>query len=238
MIVNQFKNFFISLREHRIFNIMVVSVIIASAIYAGASTYDLPDSYVAAFQFFDYAITLFFLTEIIIRLLSEKHMINFFKNGWNVFDFIIVTISLIPVSGNETAFVARLLRVIRILRIITLFPDLRKIIDSFFESIPKVFSVVLLMFILFYIWAAIGSILFEDVDSSRWGNIGKAMLVLLQIITYDDWASIMGDVMSIYPLSWIYFVSFLIINGFILFNMIIGVLIEVMAKHYQNNKEK
>lgn len=238
MIVNQFKNFFISLRAHRIFNIMVVSVIIASAIYAGASTYDLPDSYVAAFQFFDYAITLFFLTEIIIRLLSEKHMFNFFKNGWNVFDFIIVTISLIPVSGNETAFVARLLRVIRILRIITLFPDLRKIIDSFFESIPKVFSVVLLMFILFYIWAAIGSILFEDVDSTRWGNIGKAMLVLLQIITYDDWASIMGDVMSIYPLSWIYFVSFLIINGFILFNMIIGVLIEVMAKHYQNNKEK
>ena len=233
--MSNFFDIFVQLRDSKIFTATVVTVIIASAIYAGANTYDISDEYSQVLYFFDYAITIFFTIEIIIRLLAERPFYKFFKNGWNIFDFIILSISLIPIGGSETVFVARLLRIIRILRIITIIPEFRHVIDSLFKTIPKVSSIVLLMFIFFYIWATLGSMLFNDIDPSRWGNVGSAMLVLLQMITYDDWAAIMGDVMEVYPLAWIYFLSFLILNAFVLFNMVIGIIVDVMMK--ESNKQ-
>tara|TARA_B100001778_G_scaffold272858_1_gene235162 strand:+ start:20 stop:724 length:705 start_codon:yes stop_codon:yes gene_type:complete len=230
-----FVDFFLKIRDSRIFTTIVVTVILASALYAGATTYDVPSQYIGILNLFDYGITIFFLAEIIIRLLAEKPIYNFFRNSWNIFDFLIVSISLIPIGGAETVFIARLLRIIRMLRIITIIPDFRKIIDSLFSMIPKVASIVVLMIIFFYIWATIGSLLFSEIDSNRWGNVGSAMLVLLQIITYDDWGAIMRDVMEVYPIAWIYFVSFLILNAFILFNMIIGIVVDVMAKEYNKH---
>tara|TARA_X000000368_G_scaffold234216_1_gene185010 strand:+ start:346 stop:1050 length:705 start_codon:yes stop_codon:yes gene_type:complete len=230
-----FVDFFLKIRDSRIFTTIVVTVILASALYAGATTYDVPSQYIGILNLFDYGITIFFLAEIIIRLLAEKPFYNFFRNSWNIFDFLIVSISLIPIGGAETVFIARLLRIIRMLRIITIIPDFRKIIDSLFSMIPKVASIVVLMIIFFYIWATIGSLLFSEIDSNRWGNVGSAMLVLLQIITYDDWGAIMRDVMEVYPIAWIYFVSFLILNAFILFNMIIGIVVDVMAKEYNKH---
>ena len=230
-----FVDFFLKIRDSRIFTTIVVTVILASALYAGATTYDVPSQYIGILNLFDYGITIFFLAEIIIRLLAEKPIYNFFRNSWNIFDFLIVSISLIPIGGAETVFIARLLRIIRMLRIITIIPDFRKIIDSLISMIPKVASIVVLMIIFFYIWATIGSLLFSEIDSNRWGNVGSAMLVLLQIITYDDWGAIMRDVMEVYPIAWIYFVSFLILNAFILFNMIIGIVVDVMAKEYNKH---
>ena len=230
-----FVDFFLKIRDSRIFTTIVVTVILTSALYVGATTYDVPSQYIGILNLFDYGITIFFLAEIIIRLLAEKPFYNFFRNSWNIFDFLIVSISLIPIGGAETVFIARLLRIIRMLRIITIIPDFRKIIDSLISMIPKVASIVVLMIIFFYIWATIGSLLFSEIDSNRWGNVGSAMLVLLQIITYDDWGAIMRDVMEVYPIAWIYFVSFLILNAFILFNMIIGIVVDVMAKEYNKH---
>ncbi|MDG1016495.1 MAG: ion transporter [Woeseiaceae bacterium] len=231
--MNSFVDFFLAIRNSRAFNTIVIAVILASAFYAGVTTYDLPDDYEATLNFVDYAITIFFSIEILIRLMSEKPFYNFFKSGWNVFDFIIVAVSLIPVGGAETVFVARLLRIVRILRVITIVPEFRRIIDGLVKTIPRVGFVVLLMFIFFYIWATIGSMLFNDIDPNRWGNVGSAMLVLLQLITYDDWAAVMGDVLEVYPYMWVYFVSFLILNGFILFNMVIGIIVDVMSRDAQ-----
>ena len=231
--MNRFVDFFLKIRNSSIFNAIVIAVILASAFYSGVPTYDLPDDYEATLNFLDYGITIFFLVEILIRLMSEKPFYNFFKSGWNVFDFTIVAISLIPVGGAETVFVARLLRIVRILRVITIVPEFRRIIDGLVKTIPRVGFVVLLMFIFFYIWATIGSMLFNDIDPSRWGNVGSDMLVLLHLITYDDWAAVMGDVLEVYPYMWIYFVSFLILNGFILFNMVIGIIVDVMSREAQ-----
>ena len=229
------KDYFIKIRNSKIFNIIVVSVILASALYAGVISYELPDSIIIYLNLFDYAITLFFLIEIIIRLIAEKPIYKFFKDGWNIFDLIIVTISLIPIGGTEAVFVARLLRIVRILRIITIMPQLKTIIDNLFITLPKVGYVFLLMFIFFYIWAAIGSILFHHIDPERWGNIGTAMLILLQMMTFDDWGAIMRDVVNVYPFAWTYFVSFLVLNAFILFNMIVGIIVEAMARHAEKD---
>jgi len=228
-----FVDFFLKIRNSKVFNTIVIAVILASAFYAGVTTYDLPDTYEAALNIFDYSITVFFVIEILIRLMSEKNLFNFFKSGWNVFDFIIVTVSLVPVAGAETVFVARLLRIVRILRVVTIVPEFRRIIDGIIKTIPRVGFIILLMSIFFYIWATIGSILFNDIDPSRWGNVGSVMLVLLQMITYDDWAAVMNDVLEVYPMAWIYFVSFLILNAFILFNMVIRIIVDVMARDAQ-----
>ena len=227
--MNRFVEFFLNIRNSSIFSGIVIAVIVASAIYAGISSYDLAPQYDIYLDVFDYAITIFFLIEIVIRIISERSLIKFFRDGWNIFDFLIVTISLIPISNVESIFVARLLRIIRVLRIITVVPAFRHIIDSLVLSIPRVGFIALLMFIFMYVWGAIGTMFFGTVDPENWGNIGLALITLVQVATYDDWAAIMGNVIEVYPYAWIFFVSFIIINAVILLNMVIGVIVDVMT---------
>ena len=223
---------FLKIRNSKFFNTLVISVIIASALYAGVSSYNeiIPADYFFLLQVFDYSITVFFTIEILIRIFAERSLINFFKDGWNVFDFLIVSISLIPIGGAESIFVARLLRIVRILRIITVVPAFRHIIDSLIKTIPRVGFIALLMFIFIYIWGAIGTLFFDEINPERWGNIGVAMLTLVQVATYDDWAVVMRELIVVYPVAWIYFVSFIIINAVVLLNMVIGVIVDVMIK--------
>ena len=223
---------FLKIRNSKFFNTLVISVIIASALYAGVSSYNeiIPADYFFLLQVFDYSITVFFTIEILIRIFAERSLINFFKDGWNVFDFLIVSISLIPIGGAESVFVARLLRIVRILRIITVVPAFRHIIDSLIKTIPRVGFIALLMFIFIYIWGAIGTLFFDEINPERWGNIGVAMLTLVQVATYDDWAAVMRELIVVYPVAWIYFVSFIIINAVVLLNMVIGVIVDVMTK--------
>ena len=226
--MNNFVNFFLAIRNSKVFSGIVISVIVASAIFAGVSSYDISPQYNVYLDLFDYAITLFFVIEIVIRMISERSLIKFFKDGWNVFDFLIVTISLVPINNVESIFVARLLRIIRVLRIITVVPAFRHIIDSLVKSIPRVGFIALLMFIFMYVWGAIGTMFFGEVDPENWGNIGLALNTLVQVATYDDWANIMAQVIDVYPYAWIFFVSFIIINAVILLNMVIGVIVDVM----------
>ena len=207
-------------------------MIIASALYAGVSSYNenIPADYAFLLQVFDYSITVFFTVEILIRIFAERSLVNFFKDGWNVFDFLIVSVSLIPIGGAESVFVVRLLRIVRILRIITVVPAFRHIIDSLVKTIPRVGFIALLMFIFIYIWGALGTLFFDEVDPEHWGNIGVAMLTLVQVATYDDWGAIMWELIVVYPIAWIYFVSFIIVNAVVLLNMVIGVIVDVMTK--------
>ena len=232
---NRFVDQFLIIRNSRFFNTLVISVIIASALYAGVASYDIPPRYVYLLEFFDYGITLFFTIEIIIRIVAERSLIKFFKDGWNVFDFLIVAVSLIPVGGAESVFVARLLRKVRILRIITVIPAFRHIIEALIKTVPRVGFIALLMFMFIYVWGAIGALLFEDADPEHWANIGVAMLTLVQVATYDDWAAVMGNVIEVYPMAWLYFVSFVIINAVVLLNMVIGVIVDVMTTEAKDN---
>ena len=136
--MNSFVDFFLKIRNSKLFSGIVIAVIVASAIYAGVSSYDISPEYTVYLDLFDYAITLFFLIEIIIRMISERSLVKFFSDGWNIFDFLIVTISLVPINNVESVFVARLLRIIRVLRIITVVPAFRHIIDSLVKTIPRV----------------------------------------------------------------------------------------------------
>ena len=168
------------------------------------------------------------MIEILIRFIGEPKKINFFKNGWNLFDTIIVLISLIPVPNNSSFLLLRLLRVFRILRIISVIPELKLIIEALIGSIKRVFYVGLLLFIILYIYATIGSILFSADIPQRWSDVGVAMITLFQVLTLSSWEQVMLPLQEIYWWSWIYFFSFIIICGITMLNLLIAILVDVV----------
>ena len=219
---------FYNLKESRLFQYLVISIIIFNAFTIGFNTYDLSEFSKNIINFLDYSITIFFVTEILIRFIGEPKKINFFKNGWNLFDTIIVLISLIPIPNNSSFLLLRLLRVFRILRIISVIPELKLIIEALLGSIKRVFYVGLLLFIILYIYATIGSILFNIDIPQRWGDVGVSMITLFQVLTLSSWEQVMLPLQEIYWWAWIYFFSFIIICGITMLNLLIAILVDVV----------
>ena len=222
---------FFRVRENKLFQGLVIGVIIFSALAVGTSTFDLQPRVEKILPFIDYGITIFFVIEIVIRFIGEPHKSSFFKDGWNVFDTTIVTVSLIPIGVGNSALLLRLLRIFRVLRLITFIPELRELIESLLKSLPRIGYVCLLLFIILYIYAAIGSILFGEVDPKRWQDIGIALITLVQVITLSSWEQVMLPLQEIFWWSWIYFFTFIALASVTLLNMIIAVLVDAVSKN-------
>ncbi len=221
---------FIQIRSNKLFEIFVVSVIIFSALLVGAKTYEMSATIYAIAKFFDWFISAFFLIEITIRFLAEHRKRNFFKDFWNIFDTLIVIISLIPADDTELALVARLVRVFRVLRMISIIPELRILLVSLIKAMPQLGYVMLLMFIIFYIYAAVGSTLFATINPDLWGNIIISLLTLFRVMTFEDWTDVMYETMEVYPFSWIFYLSFIFFTAFAFLNMVIGIVVNVMEQ--------
>ncbi|WP_316367649.1 ion transporter [Candidatus Thiodiazotropha sp. CDECU1] len=224
---------FEQLRSNKLFETFVILVIIISALMIGAKTYPIPTATVQVLRILDVGITLFFLTEIIIRMVAEKNLKAFFSKGWNIFDFLIVTASLIPVDDSEAALLGRLLRIFRVLRLVSIIPELRILMNAFVTAIPRMGYVSLLMFIIFYIYAAMGSMFFSEINRELWGNISIAMLTLFRVATFEDWTDVMYETMDIYPLSWSFYLSFIFIVAFVFLNMMIGIVLETLQREHE-----
>jgi voltage-gated sodium channel len=216
------------LKDNRIFQLVVVSIIILNAILIGATTYELEPIFLDLIRVLDYSITIFFVIELSIRYFGEPNKKEFFKNGWNVFDTIIVGISLIPIPNNSSFLVLRLLRIFRVLRLISVIPELKKIIEAILASINRVFFVSLLLFIILYIYATMGSILFHADDPSRWEDLGISLITLFQVLTMSSWETVMLPMQKIYWWAWIYFFSFIVICGITMLNLVIAILVDVV----------
>jgi voltage-gated sodium channel len=207
-----------------------VSVIIASALLVGAKTYELPTTSQRLLGWLDTLITVIFLAEISIRFIAEPKRRTFFLNPWNLFDTLVVLISLIPIDNSDMALVARLVRVFRVLRMVSIVPELRMLLNSLLKALPQLGYVLLLMFIIFYIYAAIGATLFESINPILWGDIAISMLTLFRVMTFEDWTDVMYETMAIYPLSWFYYLSFIFFAAFAFLNMVIGIVVNVMNR--------
>jgi voltage-gated sodium channel len=208
----------------------VIFIIVVSALAIGAKTYDLPPLAEQSLIVLDKAVTLFFLTEILLRFAVCNDKKRFFRDGWNVFDTIVVMGSLIPIDESQTVLLGRLLRVFRVLRLVSVIPELRFLIDSLFKAMPRMGYIALLMFIIFYIYAAIGSMLFGAIDETLWSDVAVSMLTLFRVVTFEDWTDIMYATMAVYPLSWIYYLTFIFFTAFVFLNMMIGSILEVMGE--------
>ncbi|MDP4556303.1 ion transporter [Halomonas meridiana] len=227
---NTWQSRFEKLRSNKLFEGLVISIIVISALVIGAKTYEETTRIEQWLLYLDVAVTVFFLVEILIRMAAERNLVSFFKKGWNVFDFLIVTASLIPMDDSEMVLLARLLRIFRVLRLVSMIPELQMLLGALVKSIPRMGYVVLLMFIIFYIYAALGSFLFHNVDEFLWGNISIAMLTLFRIATFEDWTDVMYATQEEYAWSWVYYLTFIFLTAFIFLNMMIGIVLDVMQK--------
>lgn len=229
---------FLIIRNNKLFEFFVISVIISSALLVGVKTYEVSPALYQFTVYLDLFITVFFVFEIVIRWLAEPRKIDFFKNFWNVFDTIIVTVSLVPIENSEMALIARLVRVFRVLRMISFIPELRILLTSLVKALPQLGYVMLLMFIIFYIYAAIGSTLFEQINEELWGDITISLLTLFRVMTFEDWTDVMYETMKVYPLSWIYYITFIFFTAFAFLNMVIGIVVNVMEEEHAKVREE
>ena len=225
------------IRSNKAFELFVVAVIIGSALLVGAKTYELAPASRSLILWLDLLITVIFVVEISIRFIGEPNKRAFFRNGWNVFDTLVVTISLIPIDNSDLVLVARLVRVFRVLRMISIIPELRMLLASLLKALPQLGYVILLMFIIFYIYAAIGATLFESINPTLWGDIAISMLTLFRVMTFEDWTDAMYETMAVYPLSWIFYLSFIFFTAFAFLNMVIGIVVNVMHEETEKMQQ-
>ncbi|MDQ7002811.1 MAG: ion transporter [Ghiorsea sp.] len=233
LIAASWQDKFMAIRSNKSFELTVIAIIIVSALMIGASTYDMDPRWISVMYVLDTAITVFFLIEIIIRMLGEKYFFNFFKNAWNIFDFLIVGVSLLPIDDSEMVLLARLIRIFRVLRLISIIPELRVLINSLLIAIPRMGYVLVLMFIIFYIYAAVGSFMFEKINATLWGDISISMLTLFRISTFEDWTDVMYETMHVYAWSWVYYLTFIFLTTFVFMNMMIGIILDVMQTEHE-----
>lgn len=217
----------------KVFQGLIIVVILLSALLIGAKTYSLSDNAMFFLSWFDHAVTLFFVIELVIRFLACSKKKRFFHDGWNVFDTIIVVGSLIP-DGGSGVLLARLLRIFRVLRLVSMVPELRILINALLKAIPRMGYIALLMFVIFYIYAAIGSMFFHQINEVLWGDVSISMLTLFRVATFEDWTDVMYETMTIHPLSWMYYLSFIFLTAFVFLNMMVGTVLEVMSQEHEN----
>ncbi|WP_394151117.1 ion transporter [Vibrio maritimus] len=220
-----------AINNNKYFQSLTVIVIILAALTIGAKTFELPHALVETLQWLDACILLFFLVEIVIKFFSYRNKLDFLKSGWNLFDAAIVIGSLIPAAG-QGILIARLLRVFRVLRLVSAIPQLKLLINALIKAIPKMGYIAVLMFIIFYIYAVIGSLVFSDINDILWGDVSISMLTHFRIATFEDWTDVMYETMAVYPISWIYYLTFIFLTAFVFLNMMIGVVIETMTTEH------
>lgn len=150
----------------------------------------------------------------------------FFRSGWNVFDFVVIFAAYLPGVRENATFV----RLLRVFRLFTLLPDLRILVAGMVRSFRPLGGLALLFAMVFYVYGMLGWILFSDIDPAHWRNIGRALLTMFQLVTVEGWYEVQDAALASEPWAWIYFVSFVIISAFVLFNMVIGVVINSMEE--------
>ncbi len=221
-----------ALRHNALFEWFTVAVIILSALTIGVKSYDMPGWANHALRALDWLVTLYFVIEITVRFFADGGR-AFWRKGWNIFDFIIVAASLIPVDESEYALLARLLRLFRVMRLVYFVPQLRMMVEALLVAIPRMGYVALMMFIIFYIYGAAGNLFFAKINEVLWGDVGVSMLTLFRVSTFEDWTDVMYETMAVYPFSWIFYLSFIFLTAFVFLNMMIGVVINVMQEAHE-----
>ena len=222
----------------RYFDFSIVTLILLNAVIIGLETSaSIFASYHEWFVVLNRLILTVFIIEALLKIVAQWPTPGrYFKNGWNVFDFSIVMLSLIPATG-QFAMVARLLRLLRVLRLISTIPELRLIVSTLIRSLPSMGHVIILMGIIFYIYSVLGFHLFHQHDSVHWGNLGLSLLTLFRIVTLEDWTDVMYKAMELHHLAWIYFVSFVILGTFVVVNLFIAVVLNNLEEAKLERKE-
>jgi voltage-gated sodium channel len=225
-----------------LFNTFLFVLILLSAVIIGLETYPrLAKQYEDILSLIDQLIIAIFTVEIALKIISNgKRPWIYFTDPWNVFDFIIVFICLIPFNDTHYFAVFRILRVLRIFRMINVFPKLKLIVSALLKSIPSMGYIIILIGILFYVYAIVGVFVFGGTDPTHFGDLHHAFVTLFKVLTLEGWTDIMNmhvfgnvenenmQIISLWP--FFYFASFILIGAMIIMNLFIGVIMNSMEE--------
>lgn len=214
----------------------IIGVIVFNAILLGMETSDtLMGAAGPLILTLDKLCLTIFVLEIALKFYA--HRLSFFRSGWNVFDFLIVGIALVP--GAQTFSVLRALRILRLLRVVSVSPNLRRVVEGFIKALPGMGSVFLLMGMLFYIGAVMATKLFKDSFPDWFGDLGNSGYTLFQIMTLESWSmGIVRPVMETYPYAWAFFVPFIMVTTFAVVNLLVGLIVNSMQDAHAAESNK
>ncbi len=204
----------------------VIVLIILNAITLGLETSEtVMTSYGALLLAIDRVILVIFVVEIAARIVVFRQA--FFRDPWNIFDFLVVGIALVPATGPFS--VLRSLRVLRVLRLITRVPSLRRVVGGLLTALPGMGAVGALLCLLFYVFSVMATKLFGQQFPDWFGTIGASAYSLFQIMTLESWSmGIVRPVMDSFPFAWAFFVPFIVVTTFAVLNLFIGIVVNAM----------
>ena len=218
------------------FDWAIITVIIISAISLGLETWPYAVSMAGSvLLWIDRVALLVFTVEMLAKLWVYRQ--RFFTSGWNIFDISIVAISWIPSIGPLA--VLRALRILRVLRLISVVPQMRTVVGALFKSLPGMVSVIAVLMLIFYVSAVISTKLFGQAFPQWFGGLGESMYTLFQIMTLESWSmGIVRPVMDVYPLSWLFFVPFVMITSFAVLNLFIALIVNSMQTVHMRDRDE
>ncbi len=225
------RNLFARVVDSNPFTVVIVTTIAVNAVVLGLQTYEgLEDSWGVALDVLNAACLAVFIVELAMRIGAYwPRPWEFFRNGWNIFDFVVVSAAFVP-GIRQNATLLRLVRLLRIVRLIRVLPDVRVLFLGVWRSVPPLASIAAVTAMILFVYGMVGWILFGDEIPEQWGNIGRAMLTLFVMLTLEDFPVYMAEAMEFQPWAWIYFVSFILVAAFIVLNVLIGVVLNSMEE--------
>lgn len=210
----------------RIQHFIVAVILINAAVLGFETSKNVMASFGPLLVAIDKACLVVFCLEIGVRLLAYRGA--FWRSGWNIFDFAVVAVALVPGAGPWA--VLRSLRVLRVMRLLTVIPALRKVVAAFLHAIPGLGGVLLLMSVFLYTSAVLAVNLFGEKFPQWFGTLGGSLFSLFQILTLEGWADMAREVMTVYPWAPLFFIPFIIIATFTVLNLFIGIIVSTMQE--------
>ena len=222
----------------------MLGIILLTAVVVGLETSSsITSRWGGVLHVLDRIIVTIFVVELLLRLGAYgRRWWEFFCDPWNVFDFVVVAICLLPLQAQFAA-VLRLVRVLRVLRLVTALPGLQILVTALLKSIPSMGYVGVLLGLHFYVYAVMGVFLFGPVDGEHFGTLGRALLTLFQVVTLEGWADIMRHQMSAPGAltgptgAILYFISFILLGTMIILNLLIGVIMNAMQEAHEEKAQ-
>jgi voltage-gated sodium channel len=216
-----------ALVEAEPFQRAVMSLIVINAIALGLETSDaVMARWGDALVLLDRVVLGLFVCELALRIIA--HGPRFFANGWNIFDFAVVGIALLPSSGALS--VLRALRILRAFRLISVVPAMRSIVEALVKSLPGLSSIMLLLSLVFYVFAVMATKLYGDTNPEQFGTLGAAMFSLFQVMTLEGWPDIVNGVLEHHRWALLFFIPFMMLSTFTVLNLFIALIVDSMQK--------
>ena len=220
-----------AIAESQRFQAFIFGVIVFNAVVLGLDTYDgLRDDYGDLLTVLNDACLGIFVVELAIRISAYgRRPQDFFKEGWNVFDFVVISAAFVP-GLRQNATLLRLIRLLRVVRLVSVLPELRVLIRGMLGALPPIGSMGVLALLFLYVYGMLGWILFGDELPDRWGNIGEAMLTLFTVFTLEGWNDVLYQAQEVHSWSWIFFISFVLLASLLIINILIAIIINAMEE--------